>query len=133
MATREETKKMIEVMQAFVDGKQIEASYGFREDHWYDEDSPDWDWTVHNYRIKVHEHEHEPKFKVGDYVRILDGSKIEDYRHGWTDGMGKYIGFIFKIESVLERYGVFCYTSADTCSSYIYDERGLELVEINNQ
>ena len=126
MATREETKKMIEVMQAFVDGKQIE--YDMYPDSWSDIGEPSWDWATFCYRIK----KKEPKFKVGDYVRILDGRKIEDYRYGWTDSMDKFVGFIFKIEGVHGNNGVFCYTSAGTGSTYIYDERGLELV-VNNQ
>lgn len=128
MATREETKKMIEVMQAFVDGKEIESTYGFGDDYWYDEKSPNWDWCVHEYRIK----EHKPKFKVGDYVRILNGREIKDYKHGWTEGMCQYIGFIFRVSDVQEDNGIFCYIP-DVMPYYSYDERGLELVEINNQ
>ena len=32
-----------------------------------------------------------PKFKVGDKVKILDGSKIKDYTNGWVDYMSKYV------------------------------------------
>lgn len=31
------------------------------------------------------------KFKVGDKVRILDGSKINNYFGGWVDGMKKHV------------------------------------------
>lgn len=127
MATREETKKMIEVMQAFVDGKEIEelCEYG----KWISTDGkPKWDWQRVNYRVKVHE----PKFKVGDYVRILNGREIKDYRHGWAAGMNQYVGFIFRVSAVQEDNGIFCYTP-DVKPYYSYDERGLELVEINNQ
>ena len=38
------------------------------------------------------------KFKVGDKVRVLDGSKIEGYTGGWSIGMEKYIGKVGVIE-----------------------------------
>lgn len=67
-----------------------------------------------------------PKFKVGDKVRILDGSKIENYCGGWAGSMKDYIGKTATIKSVesyinyptgyrLEEYG------------FKWDERGLEL------
>ena len=30
-------------------------------------------------------------FKFGDKVRILGGSKIENYAGGWTKKMGRYV------------------------------------------
>lgn len=32
------------------------------------------------------------KFKVGDTVRIMDGSKAKNYAGGWVDDMDKYVG-----------------------------------------
>lgn len=69
------------------------------------------------------------KFKVGDRVRILDGSKINDYAGGWTFSMKNYIGEIATIKYAslgldthyhyrLEEFG------------YWWDERGLELVDL---
>ena len=66
------------------------------------------------------------KFKVGDKVRILDGSKIEKYCGGWACSMKDYIGKTATIKSVesyinyptgyrLEEYG------------FKWDERGLKL------
>lgn len=41
------------------------------------------------------------KFKVGDKVRILDGSKIKNYTCGWNEQeMGKYIGKIYTIRAL---------------------------------
>lgn len=42
------TKEMIEVMQAFVDGKPIEYAY---YDEWFSIEDPDWDWCEKDYRI----------------------------------------------------------------------------------
>ena len=72
------------------------------------------------------------KFKVGDKVRILDGANIINYRNTWSpENMGQYIGTIATISNIL---------SEDTCGvsylikdiSYNFDERGLELIEKEN-
>lgn len=71
------------------------------------------------------------KFKVGDRVRVLDGSKIRKYRGGWVTEMRKYVEGVYTICEV--RHG------AETANGYylkdgggyIYDERGLELVANN--
>lgn len=69
------------------------------------------------------------KFKVGDKVRILDGSKIENYTGGWsTWGMKEDVGKVVTIKEVHEysddRIG---YRMNEIIC--IWDERGLELVE----
>ena len=71
------------------------------------------------------------KFKVGDKVRILDGSKCEDYTGGWSilfDGMHNYVGKICVIKSVNEFCNKPCYRLNNT-PSYFWDERYLELVQ----
>ena len=65
------------------------------------------------------------KFKVGDKVRILDGSKINNYEGGWITKMGRYVGEIHEISNVE-------YLSSDSTRyrlediAYVWDERGLE-------
>ena len=66
------------------------------------------------------------KFKVGDKVRVLDGSKIEDYTGGWSIGMEKYIGKVGVIEQTCYAYNE-GYKLAGF-RGYIFDERGLERV-----
>ena len=66
------------------------------------------------------------KFKVGDKVRILDGSKIKNYVGGWIPKMGRYVGKVYKVANV-----VHCYHSDSNVYSlegvsYGWDERGLE-------
>ena len=46
---REETKKAIAVMQAYVDGKQIEAA---QEGSEWRASLPIWDWGPNEYRVK---------------------------------------------------------------------------------
>lgn len=73
------------------------------------------------------------KFKVGDRVRVLDGSKIREYRGCWIEPMREYIGKVYTIREVGSH-------ETDTANGYylkdggdfIYDERGLEL-DINNK
>lgn len=64
------------------------------------------------------------KFKVGDKIRILDGSMFSNYAGGWTYGMREYIGQVATIESVS---GVRGYYMKEI--PYKWDERGLELVK----
>ena len=43
------------------------------------------------------------KFKVGDRVRILDGSSIEKYTGIWDEKMSDYIGKTSEIKYVMEK------------------------------
>lgn len=69
-----------------------------------------------------------PKFKIGDRVRILDGSKINGYCGGWVDNMNKYISEIVTIDSV-SPYMDFPIAYYLEEYPYKWDERGLELVK----
>lgn len=64
------------------------------------------------------------KFKVGDKVRILDGSMFSNYAGGWVNGMRKYIGQVATIERV-NRLGEYFMKEIP----YTWDERGLDLVK----
>lgn len=69
------------------------------------------------------------KFKVGDKVRILDGSRISDYYGGWTDEMAKHVGEVHEVENIED--GVFGKVKIYLCGlgecgyGYIWDERCL--------
>ena len=43
------TKEMIEVMQAYESGEQIEC---FNDEQWKDVNNPIWDWLHNDYRVK---------------------------------------------------------------------------------
>lgn len=65
------------------------------------------------------------KFKIGDSVKILDGSTIPEYTCGWSYDMKKYIGKTCKIVNFVDfgdRTGV--RLDGMPCT---WDERGLEL------
>jgi hypothetical protein len=45
----EQTKEAIRIMQAFVDGKEVECMY---DGKWASRTNPSWNWTNYFYRIK---------------------------------------------------------------------------------
>lgn len=63
------------------------------------------------------------KFKVGDRVRVLDGSKIEGYDGSWVPDMEEYVGNVYTIARIQSSGS---YRLKD--NPFIYDERGLERV-----
>ena len=67
------------------------------------------------------------KFKVGDKVRILDGSKIENYAGGWTTKMWRYVGEVYKVANVVHHpIDSSMYEYELDGVGYLWDERGLE-------
>lgn len=68
------------------------------------------------------------KFKVGDTVRILDGSKIDGYTGGFNEVMKRMCGEIRTIKEVTARNNGEkpCYYLENT--RFLWDERGLERV-----
>ena len=46
----EQTIEAIRVMQAYVDGKEVEFKWGSMD--WNSTDSPEWNWSAYDYRIK---------------------------------------------------------------------------------
>lgn len=74
------------------------------------------------------------KFKIGDRVKILDGSKINRYTGGWSADMRKYCG---SIAAVIERGttldGRKYYSlvsngdNSDIKTALMFDERGLKM------
>ena len=69
----------------------------------------------------------EAKFKPGDRVIILDGSKIPNYAGGWIKSMGNHIGEIHEIESSALYRGAHGYhLKGISCT---WDERGLKLAK----
>ena len=68
------------------------------------------------------------KFKVGDKVRVLDGSKIENYLGSWCEeGMERYVGKV----GTVRRTGYFSDREGyylNGFGGYLYDGRGLERV-----
>lgn len=72
------------------------------------------------------------KFKVGDKVRILDGSKIKDYTGGWCDSLKLYTGHNSTVIDVMDfadgRVGYKLYGTG----KLVFDERSLKHSEHEN-
>ena len=68
------------------------------------------------------------KFKVGDKVRVLDGSNIKNYTNGWYEHMNKYVGKVYTIDVVYECLGGRVAYGVEN-SSLMFDERGLKFAE----
>lgn len=70
-----------------------------------------------------------PKFKVGERVKLLDGSNIPNYSGYWGVGMVTYVGTESTINDVVyDQYtNVFRYYV--NSNGYAWDERGLALVD----
>lgn len=67
------------------------------------------------------------KFNIGDKVKILDGSQINDYIGAWTPMMNIAVGEIATIDQIrITDKGVGYLTEEIT---FIFDERGLELTD----
>ena len=60
------TKEQIEVMQAFIDGKEIECKEKFENNEYEKTYCPTWDFANYQYRIKPSE----PEFKYPIYKRV---------------------------------------------------------------
>ena len=69
------------------------------------------------------------KFKIGDKVKILDGSEIKDYTGRWATGMNKYVGKTATIESINEQWSDGRCSYVLDIDAYVWDERGLEFVD----
>lgn len=69
------------------------------------------------------------KFKVGDKVRVLDGSKIDAYFGGWVYAMEKQVGKVFTISRIIENHSDarIGYKFKEE-ARFAWDERGLKLV-----
>ena len=68
------------------------------------------------------------KFKVGDKVRILDGSKISCYSGSWTKNMAEHVGEVHTILRNGHGLNSYVLDIEGNCQTCIWDERGLELV-----
>jgi len=78
MATREETKRMIEVMQAYVDGKEIEAASIGGNDWSEPYETPKWNFREMKYRIA--DPYAELKAAAKDLMKQI---RVKDNNTGW--------------------------------------------------
>ena len=81
MATREETKRMIEVMQAYINGAIIE--YESLKDNWIPATTPSWNWREYGYRIA----KQTKKVKLKAW---FDGEELRYFDKSFTDANKPY-------------------------------------------
>ena len=82
----EQTKEAIRVMQAYVDGNEVEFKWGSMD--WNSTDKPEWNWSAYDYRIKPTATLRAwtaDEVPLGAWIRFKD--KPQD-RHllGWVSG-----------------------------------------------
>ena len=86
------TKEMIEVMQAYDRGEEIEIKEkGNEKEDWREVKCPFWVWE--NFKLRVKPKEKQPKFKVGDVLVHLE-----------KEGQPLYRGDIYRVVSIGEKY-----------------------------
>lgn len=88
--TREETAERINVMQAYVDGKNIQWAYN-STDIWHDTDYPYWKPNV-NYRIKP-----EPKYRPFNNADECWQEMLKHQPFGWVRNKFNHNGVIATI------------------------------------
>lgn len=70
------------------------------------------------------------KFKIGDRVKILDGSKINRYAGGWCVSMHKYCGSIATVKergTTKDGRKYYSLDIGDIEFAFMFDERGLKM------
>jgi len=77
-------QEKITIMQAFVDGKQVECCQATIEKNWTRVFTPSWNWEVYDYRIK----ENMEQKALELYAETLGIPKhiflpLETTKHGW--------------------------------------------------
>ena len=94
--TREETKKRIEVMQAYINGEKIEYRNIATKSGWRSVGIPCWDWFNYEYRVK-------PEPKVRPYANaeeFLDAMK----QHGPMIRGFEFDNLFLNVNSVHEKF-----------------------------
>ena len=68
--TKEETRELVDIMQAYVNGKQIQVSYKKQDDEWEDTFDPLWDFNTFKYRIKT-ESKYRPYTNAEEFLKAM--------------------------------------------------------------
>lgn len=79
------TKEMIEVMQAYGEGAEIEIRLSLSNDDWEQCHSPLWDWYGFDYRVKSKKKVDWTKMPEGVLLEVVDkfGNEYLGYLHSF--------------------------------------------------
>lgn len=77
------TKEMIEVMQAHLDGKNIEYSPADSQKDWKPVGIPSWNWDAYDYRVAP-EPKKEGRWERVEIIEKSDGYGLAESRYGWV-------------------------------------------------
>ena len=127
-------KEKIEVMQAFVNGKQIEGK-SKKSDEWKLVENPVWDWGINEYRVK-----HEPMYRpyintnemISDWMKrfgtydtnvVMPPIWVKD-RNGCKYHIIEYIlydsvGLFTRIETLTELFKNYTYLDGTPCGKEV--------------
>lgn len=84
--TREQTKELLPIIQAFTEGKTIEYSYD--GEHWESTDAPSWDCDV-MFRIKP-----QPKYRAFKTQEECWSEMLKHQPFGWIKDEYKYVHIV---------------------------------------
>lgn len=86
--TKEDIAECIKVMQAYVEGKQIQYVDSETED-WADIESPIWNWDTYDYRIKP-----EPEYRPFKDADECWQEMLKHQPFGWIKCRGCYFNIV---------------------------------------
>ncbi len=87
--TKEDIAECIKVMQAYVEGKQIQYVDSETED-WTDIESPIWNWDIYDYRVKP-----EPKYRSFKNADECWQEMLKHKPFGWIKCKEGYFNIVY--------------------------------------
>ena len=93
---KDRIKKQIEVMEAYLEGKDIQVSYGGVI--WEDTEHPEWTWDVIKYRVKPDEAEKPKKPMTCRQLAELLAKGYGQTTYFYGDGTARLVGSSFEYE-----------------------------------
>lgn len=87
--TKEDIAECIKVMQAYVEGKQIQYVDSETED-WTDIESPIWNWDIYDYRVKP-----EPKYRPFKNADECWQEMLKHKPFGWIKCKEGYFNIVY--------------------------------------
>lgn len=94
--TKEDIAECIKVMQAYVEGKQIQYVDSETED-WADIESPIWNWDTYDYRVKP-----EPKYRPFKNADECWQEMLKHEPFGWVVTIENNLSIKYNIQALVQ-------------------------------